>query len=116
MNIKLLGVSAIWNNINGTAIKYDDGTMICYKYGKRHEGLSWSSENQVKISTIKDAWIFPDQFIEPPTIFAETNEGNCTSYRSIRDKNKVSEQTLLCITSSTTNYATLSYFAIGKWK
>lgn len=116
MNIKLLGVSAIWNNINGTAIKYDDGTMICYICDKMVDGLNWPIGDGIKTLLLKDVWTFPDRFISPPSVFAEVNEGNCTTYRAIRNETRVVEQALLCVTKNTSTYAKLSYFAIGRWK
>ena len=104
-------------NANGTALKFPDGTMMAYKDSNRYDNLIFSDVVAGKMAIINDAWIYPVEFVEPPAIFSTVITGNCTSYRTMRDKARIYEQSVLTMTSSVSvNEVRLSYFAIGKWK
>lgn len=104
-------------NGSDQVLKFPDGTMMAYKDSNRYDNLIFSDIVAGKMAIINDAWIYPVEFVEPPAIFSTVITGNCTSYRTMRDKARVYEQSVLAMTSSiSVNEVRLSYFAIGKWK
>lgn len=99
-----------------TAIKYPNGTMICY--GKKAFTVTFSTDNS-RID-IDDPFTFPVSFVENPVLTMNTENDSDYSYAMIygiiRNNTKVSKVNLYRFTSVTSGTLGLSYIAIGRWK
>lgn len=99
-----------------TAIKYPDGTMICY--GKKPFIVTFSTDNS-RID-IDDPFTFPVSFVENPALTMNTENDSDYSYAMIygiiRNNTKVSKVNLYRFNSVTSGTLGLSYIAIGRWK
>lgn len=113
-------IETITTNSNGTAIKYQNGIMVCYKV---YASGTLTTDATYGITT----WTYPVAFIEDPCVQVNsTRESNGYSLLIPRLNNisSVSYQTTWTkitsssttpgITSTTLN--TVCYYAIGKWK
>lgn len=101
---------------SGTAIKYPNGTMICY--GKASFIVTFSKDNS-RID-INDPFTFPVSFVENPALTINTENDSDYSYAMIygiiRNKTKVNKVNLYKLDAVTSGFLNLSYIAIGRWK
>lgn len=117
------GIYESGSNANGSYIKYDDGTMICYAYKSASFG-SWSSQGNLYMATNTSNITFPQTFYDTPIVTLTQNPGDrgasywqCWSGRIINDTSKISYIQLWRPTTATENLdIDFSYIAIGRWK
>lgn len=104
------------SNDNGSWIKYDDGTMICWKKlnGNININIAWGSlyYNEVELGNS------PLSFIENPTISYNLTGENCfvcgtSKITSMTDLGRV---TLVRPTQLNNMPYTINVIAIGRWK
>ncbi len=106
------------SNSNGTALKFADGTMICY--GKR----TWTGlNNNVVVGGLYYTGIlslgdYPTPFIEVPCVYINACVGpyNIMEYNCRNSLTSIGDCFLANGTSRNNQSSTVCYIAIGKWK
>ena len=104
------------SNMNGSYIKFSDGTMICRKYinfGQKAISNTWGSFYESEKMTIGN---YPEPFIEIPQIFVMP----LNTFFIEKDANGISKTSwgdfYAVRPVSQAIYITVDCFAIGKWK
>lgn len=128
---KMEGIIETITNSNGTAIKFADGTMICYhtleKGGFLQTSSTYSAAQNIKIyrSQLVD-WVYPVEFSKMPNVwFQIRNNANGTRLQVARPHimsathAQVQLLGLEDFTENATGYTNLQDVfvqAIGRWK
>lgn len=100
---------------NGTALKYSDGTMICYGAKTQTINISTSYEGAY-FARINDV-SFPVSFNSNPTISVTLFQNNALLSATISNINTNKFSTYVWKSQSKNNVSvTLHYQAIGRWK
>lgn len=104
-------------NSDGSWIKYNDGTMICYitkEYNNVNITNSWGSvyeSDRIQLGN------FPQQFINIPTITANCVRGLSVFLEALSPTNtSIGETWFMRPVSQSNTSSTISFIAIGKWK
>lgn len=104
------------SNNDGTYIKYENGTMICY--GKKTQTLAITSQSgQVYYNSI--IFTFPEEFIEAPVAVPALTQTGGILFTSLGNNFPIATQVQVRVLSMVSNASanvTASYIAIGKWK
>ena len=104
------------SNANGNYIKYQDGTLICYKSVSNAVAITtaWGSLYEGTL----DLGSWPATFISAPEV-SITNRGTpgamVESFKTVPTTTSAGEVYLVRPTSATLTF-TLSVIAIGRWK
>lgn len=107
----------IVTNANGTAIKYDDGTMICYHNWTQTSAIDLSYGN-VFINRNPLDWTFPVPFEQLPICFcgqAQWETGASWGAVAIVEKTKVRIRAIDTVSRASGTISLLA-MAIGRWK
>lgn len=113
-------ISEVGSNANGSYIKYEDGTLICYVTksinfsfsSSQMWGSMWESDS-TSLGT------FPYTFYSTPTISVTNNSGAGGFIEGIQSTSTTSiGTTYMCrpLDTNTAQTYTLSIIAIGRWK
>ena len=104
-------------NSDGSWIKYNDGTMICYitkEYNNVNIINSWGSvyeSDRIQLGN------FPQQFINIPTVTASCVRGSSVFLEALSPTNtSIGETWFMRPVSQSNTSPTISFIAIGKWK
>lgn len=108
-------------NENGTFVKFEDGTMICYHHIPRIDVETTSSIKFQDITYYRflTAWTYPAIFIEKPSVQFQAGFGfNSFLPFMKRVYNHHPDRISLAVVSvgDFDFVADLSYFAVGRWK
>ena len=103
-------------NSNGSYIKFDDGTMICYS--NRDCSAPPDSPHGALYSTGSDQWTFPSRFISTPSIFINEVKGAGSCWGSLAGSaaTTIGTSFRLYRASSSSLIPTAGLYAIGRWK
>lgn len=114
------GIYESGSNANGSYIKYDDGTMICYIKKENVDCRSLNADGNYYYKTISNI-DFPQTFISVPLVNASTT--NKTSGRKLRcdttlynTTSKIGDLIVANYWNSTDAYVDLNIIVIGRWK
>lgn len=110
-----VAIEKVENN-NGTALKFADGTMICYGKKTINIVINGAAEGGGYMSTYTNYIYFPQQFIEPPNVQLQIL--GHIAFPTMKDVMGASVTIALKSISSiqTADDYTIQYQAIGKWK
>lgn len=111
-----LPVADVVTNSNGTAIKFENGIMICFK--------TFASGAITTGSTYGDTqWNFPVSFVETPTFLAMPTRGSSDYGMYLPKINAISNTYAQCIWLNINNTIATNkslffsgHFAIGRWQ
>ena len=113
-------IEDVITNNNGVAIKYHNGTMVCYKVYQPGEVVTGATYGDTQ-------WNFPANFITTPCAFVMATRGNGDDYNcyvprmhniGVNFAQFIWNRMTADGTQSATNKAlhVVSYYAIGRWK
>ena len=108
------------SNANGSWIKFDDGTMICYRTLSNVDCRSLSQDGSNYFKTINDTY-FAVEFYAVPTInvsLINKTNGRKLDFNSMLyvDKSKIGQIVVHNYWNSTDAYVDIHIIAIGRWK
>ena len=104
-------------NSNGTALKFPDGTLICYNHASFQIGAFTANSLQ----SVNSPFTFPVAFVDNPVVLLTTAD-NSTSYvygsvyAVIRNSTGISMVQIYRMSSSAGGEINLHYIALGRWK
>ena len=110
-------IADIVTNSNGTAIKYGNGIMVCFK--------TFGSGDLTTDSTYgATQWNFPVSFVDTPTFLVMPTRGSGTDYGTYIPKiNNVTSSFAQCVWININNTVATNkslfitgHYAIGKWQ
>ncbi len=108
------------NNINGTFIKFSDGTMICYGTKQHTVKITQKLNESLYYGYIDSVSDFPISFKEPPTVFFSHHTiGSIFAIQPYKIETITKSQTggvYPIAPKLITEGVSISYFAIGKYK
>ena len=109
------GIENITNS-NGTAIKYLDGTMICY--GSFNVNKPWDTWGSMYAIDATDVATFAQEFYSAPnvSVTSQNTSTACWIATIYADTSKISKITYVRPTSASQSSMGFSYIAIGRWK
>lgn len=113
-NKQLVEAPSIITNTNGTAIKYNDGTLICYGEVASNSNLTaWGNLFGYDDNTVRN---FPQAFTSKPKIVV-TNVGSSASLisRTVVTATAITQIAYCRPTQMNSTYY-FNYVAIGRWK
>ena len=106
-------------NTNGSYVKFNDGTMICFqpKVFQVSEFEQWGSLYR---KIIQNPFIFPVSFITYPTVVAGVRNTNNSQLFGMPDGLVISQSGIeslqLIRPTDSSGEIIINYFAVGKWK
>ena len=103
-------------NSNGSYIKFDDGTMICYS--TRVCSTPPDSPHGVLYGTESEQWTFPSRFISVPSVFINEvkGAGSCWGALGGSEATTIGTSFRLYRATNSNLIPTAGLFAIGRWK
>ena len=108
------------SNENGSYIKYDDGTLICY-HKKQFSGVNITTANgSLYTATLTYPFEFPISFIEEPVLNVTVQDipdfTYCFPYIVRRNIEQIISIVLLRPSAVSNATTKVGYIAIGRWK
>lgn len=104
-------------NSNGTALKFADGTLICYGTFNITD-LSWSGWGQDYAADKYCHKLFPISFKDTPVISVTTSDNalNCWVGRIRITSTEIASVCLIRPTSTTITSCSARFIAVGRWR
>lgn len=105
-------------NGNGTAVKFKDGTMICYgKFNATTGTTSTTSGGLTFYYSDEITTTFPETFVNTPTITMQVVNANATLLTFALISGESTSSFTMRLQATSSNYSRgIRYMAIGRWK